>query len=196
MTDARIRVAMQPGSRAGERAVSFTVPREVTLTVDEHDLEGDLLRVSVVSEDAGRVTVRLPSPTLMGSFTIALDRADVFPVTSGAAAPAPDDGDPELDALDEAWRDILHTREDDPTDGRPLLTLLLAAVAGGPYEGAEADPPAVAVLRAVRATVEGWAHGHSGRTLFASVAFADLHLLTCRLNVAIAIVKRSPGGIR
>lgn len=103
--------------------------------------------------------------------------------------------DEELRALDEAWRAIVGLPDDD-ADARPLLSLLLAAVAGGLYEGAEADPPAVAVLRAVRATVEGWAHQRSGSTLFASVAFVDLHLLARRLDVAIQIVRRSPGGIR
>jgi hypothetical protein len=109
-----------------------------------------------------------------------------------------DDDDPksELRALDEAWRGILDTRDDYSFGDRPIVSLLFAALVGGPYEDAEADSPAVAVLRAIRATVEGWAHAHSGSTLFASVAFADLHLLARRLDVAIQIVRRSPGGIR
>jgi hypothetical protein len=114
------------------------------------------------------------------------------------ATPRDDDDDPtaELRALDEAWRGIIDTRDDDSIDDRPIAALLFAAVAGGPYEGAEADSPAVAVLRVIRETVNGWAHAHSGSTLFASVAFIDLGLLTRRLDVAIQIVRRSPGGIR
>jgi len=99
-------------------------------------------------------------------------------------------------ALDDAWSGIIDTRDEGSTDDRPLVALLFAAVAGGSYEGAEADSPAVAVLRAIRATVNGWARAHSGSTLFASVAFVDLHLLRRRLDVAIQIVRRSPGGIR
>jgi len=109
-----------------------------------------------------------------------------------------DDGDPKAEtrALDEAWRGIIDTRDDDSLADRPFVSLLFAAVVGGSYEGAEADPPAVAVLRAIRATIEGWARARSGSTLFASVAFVELHLLTRRLDVAIQIVRRSPGGVR
>jgi hypothetical protein len=105
---------------------------------------------------------------------------------------APDD---ELRALNEAWRALLDGRDDEDERERPLLTLLLAAAAGGSYTDAEADPPVVALLRKVRATVEGWAHAHSSSTLFASVAFVDLELLLRRLDVALAIIKRSPGGV-
>jgi hypothetical protein len=120
-----------------------------------------------------------------------------------AAVPSPGgclvtaaDEDSELRALNEAWRAVLDTQADDYAEGdRPLLTLLLAAVTGGSYEGAEADPPAVAVLRSARATVEGWARAHGASTLFASVAFVELELLVRRLDVALAIVKRSPGGV-
>jgi hypothetical protein len=112
-------------------------------------------------------------------------------------APPDDDSKAELRALDEAWRSIVDTRpEDDGLTDRPLVSLLLAAVAGGPYEGAEGDPPAMAVLRTVRATVEAWLHQRSGSTVFASVSYVDLELLTRRLDVAIAVVRRSPGGIR
>jgi len=113
-------------------------------------------------------------------------------------ATARDDDDPkgEMRVLDEAWRDVIDTRDDDSLADRPFLSVLFAALVGGPYEGAEGDSPAVAVLRAIRATVEGWARAHSGSTLFASVAFVELGLLTRRLDVAIQIVRRSPGGIR
>jgi hypothetical protein len=109
-----------------------------------------------------------------------------------------DDGDPKAEArtLDEAWRSIIDTRDDDSLADRPLGSLMFAALEGGPYEGAEGDAPVVAVLRAIRATVEGWARAHSGSTLFAFVAFADLHLMTRRLDVAIQIVRCSPGGVR
>jgi hypothetical protein len=107
---------------------------------------------------------------------------------------APDE-DPELRALNEAWRALLDGREDEDEGERPLLTLLLAAAAGGSYTDAEADPPVVALLRRVRATVEGWARQHSASALFASIAFVDLELLTRRLDVALAIIKRSPGGV-
>jgi hypothetical protein len=109
--------------------------------------------------------------------------------------PLDDDPNAELRALDEAWSDILDPRLDGLHD-RSLFSLMFAALVGGPYEDAEGDSPAVAVLRAIRETVEGWAHAHSGSTLFASVAFADLHMMTRRIDVAIQIVRQSPGGIR
>jgi hypothetical protein len=99
-------------------------------------------------------------------------------------------------ALDDAWSGIIDTRDDDSITDRPLVALLLAAVAGSPYEGAEADSPSVAVLRSIRATVNGWVHQRGESTHFAAVPFAELGLLTRRLDVAIQIVRRSPGGIR
>jgi hypothetical protein len=115
-------------------------------------------------------------------------------------APSGDDRDPgrEARALDEAWRDIIHARHDDEeraalTD-RPLISVLFAAIVGGPYEGAEIDPPSIAVLRAVRVTIDGWARARSGSTMFASVPFADLALLARRLDAAIEIVRRSAIG--
>ena len=102
----------------------------------------------------------------------------------------------ELRALDDAWRAIVNTRPDDDGGARSFLALLLAAVTGNAYEGAEGDPPAVAVLGTVRATVEGWAHQRSGSTLFASVPYVELELLGRRLDLTIAVVRRSPGGVR
>jgi len=118
------------------------------------------------------------------------------PADAGKGTDPPDTTDPELAALEEAWSAIVDTRPDDDGAGRPLLTLLLAAVTGSAYEGAEGEPPAVAVLRAVRATVEGWARSHSGSTLYASVPYVELELLARRLDLTIAVVRRSPGGVR
>lgn len=64
---------------------------------------------------------------------------------------------------------------------------------GGLLHGCGSRPPVVALLRKVRATVEGWAHHPGESKLFASVAHVDLELLARRLDVALAIVKRSPG---
>ena len=97
--------------------------------------------------------------------------------------------DPDACALDEALRTVIDARREE-IDDRSLVSLLFAAVVGAPYEGAEADTPGVAMLRAVRATVEGWAEHRSGSTLFASVAFVDLHILKRRLDAAIEIVRR------
>jgi hypothetical protein len=101
--------------------------------------------------------------------------------------------DPDARALNEALRTVIDAR-DEPITDRPLVSLLFAAVVGAPYEGAEGDTPGVAVLRAVRATVEGWAEQRNGSTLFAAVPFADLHILKRWLDAAIEIVRRSPGG--
>lgn len=61
------------------------------------------------------------------------------PRESTATAPPENDDDPKAEtrALDEAWRIIIDRRDDDSIDDRPFLSLLFAAVAGGPYEGAE-----------------------------------------------------------
>jgi len=101
--------------------------------------------------------------------------------------------DPDARALNEALRAVIDTR-DDATADRPLVSLLFAAVVGAPHEGAEGEAPAVAVLRAVRATVEGWAEQRSGSTLFAAVPFADLRILTRRLDLGIELVRRCPAG--
>ena len=85
------------------------------------------------------------------------------------------------------------TRKESITD-RPLVSLLFAAVVGAPHEGAEGDSPGVAVLRAVRATVEGWAEQRSGSTLFAAVPFVELHILTRRLDLGIELVRRCHAG--
>jgi hypothetical protein len=197
VTAARIRVTVQPGREAGERVVSFMEAREVMITVDARELDGDLLHVEVVGEDAARATVRLPAQTVMGTWTVTVLRADVLPAPPGEHTPttAPEEDD-ELHALDDAWRSLLDGRDDEDEGERPLLALLLGAVVAGSYEGAEADPPVVAVLRAARATVEGWTRQHSASTRFASVAFVDLELLARRLDVALAIIKRTPGGVQ
>jgi hypothetical protein len=107
---------------------------------------------------------------------------------------------PDVRALDEAWREIIHARNDDDERAvlaeRPLVSVLFAAIVGSAYEGAEFDPPSIAVLRAIRATIDGWAHARSGSTMFASVPFADLALLVRRLDAAIEIVRRSALGVR
>ncbi len=105
----------------------------------------------------------------------------------------PHEPNPDACALDEALRAIIDTRDESTAD-RPLVSLLFAAAVGAPYEGAEGDTPGVPVLRAVRATVEGWAEQRSGSTLFAAVPFADLHILTRRLDLGIEIVRRCPAG--
>jgi len=98
-------------------------------------------------------------------------------------------------ALDEAWDDIIHgAARNEALDS--LLAVLLGAVTGTPGEEAEADPPGVAVLRTVRATVDAWAHARSESTLFAAVAFVELDLLVRRLDAAVVLVKRNPGGVR
>jgi hypothetical protein len=117
------------------------------------------------------------------------------PLKSPDATPAPAASAPE--DIDGAWGDVIHgaARGDLPSDG-PILALLLAAVTGTPGEGAEADPPGVAVLRAVRATVRGWGHaaGESARGAF--VPFVEIDLLARRLDAAIGLMKRSAGGVQ
>jgi hypothetical protein len=101
----------------------------------------------------------------------------------------------ETRALDEAWRDILDTREGEALADRPIVALLFAAVVGGPYDGAELDAPSVAVLRAIRATARGWACMVGDSTRCASVPFAEVDLLVRRLDVAIEIVRRTPAPV-
>jgi hypothetical protein len=115
-------------------------------------------------------------------------------------APRDDDDDPkaEVRALDEAWTDIIH---DAARDGAELadgsiLALLLAAITGTPGEEAEADPPGIAVLRTIRATVRGWSHTGGNSTRGPLVPFVEIDLLTRRLDAAIVLVRRSPGGIQ
>ena len=115
-----------------------------------------------------------------------LDAAEAPRATTAAE---PDDAR----VMDDAWRDVIGGLE--PSDDS-IAAVLFAALVGGPYEGAEMDPPSVAVLRAVRATVDGWAHARGGSTMLAAVPFVDLELLARRLDVAIMLVKRSPGGVR
>ena len=77
-----------------------------------------------------------------------------------------------------------------------IATVLLAAITGTPYEGAEMDPPSVAVLLAARASVNGWTHKGGNSTRGAFVPFIEIDLLARRLDAAIVIVRRSPGGVR
>ena len=116
---------------------------------------------------------------------------------TGEHEPAEPKPDPDALALDDALHTLINIdARGEEIDDRSLVSLLFAAVVGSSYEGAEADPPAIAILRAVRATVVGWAEQRGPSALFASVALVDLHILKRRLDLAIQIVKRSPGGIR
>lgn len=99
----------------------------------------------------------------------------------------------EARALDEAWRDIIAARRgDESLADRPIITVLLAALVAGPYESAEMDSVGVAVLRAIRATVDGWAHARGTSTSFAAVPFVDLVLLTRRLDAAMGVRHEPP----
>jgi hypothetical protein len=103
------------------------------------------------------------------------------------------DDDPEAEglALDEAWQCVIETRTGEALAERSITSLLFAAIVGGPYEGAELDSPGIAVLRAVRASVGGWAHMGGESTRCAAVPFIEIDLLTRRLDAAIEIVRRA-----
>lgn len=108
----------------------------------------------------------------------------------------------ELVQLDAAVDDIVHARadaeEETALQEMPLTGVLFLALMGTPGERAEIDPPLVLALRAVRATVDDWAHQRGTSTRFADVSFADLDLLTRRLDATIEIARRgallAPGG--
>jgi hypothetical protein len=61
---------------------------------------------------------------------------------------------------------------------------------GSPGARAEIEPPLVLLLRALRATVTGWARVSRQSTMFASVPLADLDLLARRIDAAIEIARR------
>jgi hypothetical protein len=74
--------------------------------------------------------------------------------------------------------------------GMPLSAVLFFALMGTPGERAEIDPPFVLALRAVRATLDGWAHARGESAMFAAVPFADLDLLARRVDATIELARR------
>lgn len=101
----------------------------------------------------------------------------------------------DLAALGTAVHDLLHATshgyEEDVLHDMPLAGVLFLALAGSPGERAEIEPPLVLVLRAIRATVGGWARVPSRSTVLAAVPLADLDLLARRVDAAIEIALRS-----
>jgi hypothetical protein len=98
------------------------------------------------------------------------------------------------DPMRDAWCMLVEAdNEDEVRDtlsGLSLEGLLFVGLAAT-YERAEDHPPVCGVLAALRGTVDGWANAPSGSTTFASVAFADLTMLSRRLDIAIEIVART-----
>ena len=99
----------------------------------------------------------------------------------------------EFTAIEIAWEDIVAGVNEEGARfnlaGHPLVGWLFAACSSGPYEGAERDPPAIAILRGARETVEGWADSHNENVTLAEVSYADLGLLARRLDAAIQLVR-------
>jgi hypothetical protein len=104
------------------------------------------------------------------------------------------EGAGELAALGAAVHDVLHAvshdYEEDALHEMPLAGVLFLALAGSPGERAEIEPPLVLVLRALRATVTGWARMPRESTLFASIPLPDLDLFGRRIDAAIEIALR------
>jgi hypothetical protein len=112
----------------------------------------------------------------------------------------PPDSEPTIEqerhAIADAWTTLHRPEGDEALDDGTLIATLFASVACV-YEGAEAAPPVMGVLMAIRDTVRGWSHARGGDTLFARVSFADLALMVRRVDVAMALVKsddRRRGG--
>ena len=116
------------------------------------------------------------------------------------ARTAPDPGEHnrngarEVTALAAAVRSMIGARNDGEADAilreMPLAGVFFFALMGPPGERAEINPPLILTLRAIRATVHGWACARSGSTLYAAVPFADLDLLACRVDATIEIARR------
>jgi hypothetical protein len=103
--------------------------------------------------------------------------------------------DDEIGRLREAWTDLVCARNEEER----LLELQLAPLAallfyvfGEPREEVEAEPIAVAVLAAIRSTVDGWTNETREREAV-RVSLADLRMLARRVDVAIEIVRRTRG---
>lgn len=96
--------------------------------------------------------------------------------------------DDELYAIGEAWRVMWDIRRERAITDGPITGLLFASVALV-YERAEGEPPVCGVLHAIRETIDAWAHNRGQSTLFASVSFADLHLMVRRVDLALAMVR-------
>jgi hypothetical protein len=104
----------------------------------------------------------------------------------------------EVAQLGAAVSEIVRARDDggeqDALHAMPIAGVLFLALMGTPDEQAEIDGPLVLALRAIRATVEGWARARGGSTVFASVPFADLDLLARRIDATIEIARRTARG--
>jgi hypothetical protein len=80
---ARIRVQVEPAKLACERSVAFAVEGRVhMLVVDAEDLDGDLLRVTVVQEAGDDLLIELPRPSVSGRF-VRMPRAHVLAEPAG-----------------------------------------------------------------------------------------------------------------
>jgi hypothetical protein len=83
---ARIRVEVGPAALSFERGVMFMAEGRLhALVVDAQDVDGDLLRVSVVREAGDELVVELPRPTLSGRF-LKMPRDQVFAEPLGLEA--------------------------------------------------------------------------------------------------------------
>lgn len=105
--------------------------------------------------------------------------------------------DPEgIGALREAWSDLVcepnGAARRRALDGAPLSALLFYVI-GEPREAVHVEPIALAVLAALRSTVDGWASGTRERGSVL-VPIDDLHMLARRVDVAIEIVRRGGGA--
>ncbi len=117
------------------------------------------------------------------------------------AAPERDDAG-EVAGLAVAVQDMARAQDDGDAEaeatlqGMPLSAVLFFAIMGTPGERTEIDPPHRLALRAIRATVDGWARSRGGSTVLAAVPFADLDLLARRVDATIEIARggASPGG--
>lgn len=113
--------------------------------------------------------------------------------------PATDEADEadEIRRLREGWIDLVvgalnAEQRRAHLQGASLPALLLYAL-GEPREAVEVEPVVIAVLDAIRSTVEGWATDLPERGAV-HVSHHDMHVLVRRMDVAIEILRRSGGG--
>jgi hypothetical protein len=145
-----------------------------------------------IIREAGRKLADLL--TLAGLVPASAEPPPMRPPSQASAEPS---DDPEgIGALREAWSDLVCEPNGDARrralDGAPLSALLFY-VMGEPRETVQVEPIALAVLAALRSTVDGWASATRERGSVL-VPIDDLYMLVRRLDVAIEIVRRGGGA--
>jgi hypothetical protein len=147
-----------------------------------------------IIRDAGRKLADLLALAGLPSTHASAEPPPMRPPSQASAGPS---DDPEgIGALRDAWSDLVCEPNGDARrralDGAPLSALLFYVI-GEPRETVQVEPIALAVLGALRSTVDGWASATRERGSVL-VPIDDLCMLARRLDVAIEIVRRGGGA--